>query len=202
MAIGNFGTRSDGAPWRSRSLQVLLTLSLIVVFLLSAMAAFADDPRVGKYNYDDWDSPDYCGTSCHIDFYRQWQQAMMSQSYTHHWDEIEYFKLAVPHADRDPKVAEVKAGCNGCHTPMSYLANDVPPPLPEENSRANEGVHCDFCHTVTGIAGDTAFNFNWVSEPGPAKYGPRGSGDSPARGAARSRISWALPNFAAPATMK
>ena len=186
MAIGNFCTRSDGAPWRSRSLQVLLTLSLIVVFLLSAMAAFADDPRVGKYKYDDWDSPDYCGTSCHIDFYRQWQQAMMSQSYTHHWDEIEYFKLAVPHADRDPKVAEVKAGCNGCHTPMSYLANDVPPPLPEENSRANEGVHCDFCHTVTGIAGDTAFNFNWVSEPGPTKYGPRGSGDSPAHDVAKS----------------
>ena len=46
---------------------------------------------------------------------RQHEQAMMSQSFTHHWDEIEYFELAVPHAAREPKVAGVKAGCNGCH---------------------------------------------------------------------------------------
>jgi hypothetical protein len=113
---------------------------------------------------------------------------MMSQSYTHHWDEIEYFKLAVPHAERDPKVAEVKAGCNGCHTPMAYLSNDVPPPLPAENSRANEGVHCDFCHTVTGIEGDTAFNFNWVSEPGLMKFGPRQTGQSPAHEMGKSEF--------------
>jgi hypothetical protein len=160
----------------------------MLAFLAALVVAAGEDARVGQYQYDDWDEPDYCGTSCHTDFYRQWQQSMMSQSYTHHWDEIEYFELAVPHAEKDPKVAEVKAGCNGCHTPMAYLAGDVPPPRPEEGSRANEGVHCDFCHTVTGISADTAFNFNWVSEPGEVKYGPRKQGESPAHEMAYSEF--------------
>ena len=104
---------------------------------------------------------------------------MMSQAYTHHWDEIEYFKLAVPHAEKDPVVAGVKAGCNGCHSPMAFLAGDVPPPTPDKNSRANESVSCDVCHSITGFEGDTPFNFNYVMEPGEIKYGPRDGDNSP-----------------------
>ncbi|MBS3944019.1 MAG: hypothetical protein KGZ42_00845, partial [Melioribacter sp.] len=81
--------------------------------------------KMGSFKYDDFKKPEYCGSSCHTDFYQQWKQAMMSQAYTHEWDEIEYFQLAVPHAERDEKVAEVKAGCNGCHSPIAYLAGDV-----------------------------------------------------------------------------
>jgi hypothetical protein len=152
--------------------KVLCLAALVVAILLSGNL-FAKDP--GGYQYDQWENPEYCGASCHVDIYRQWQQAMMSQSYTHHWDEIEYFKLAVPHAEQDAKVAEVKAGCNGCHAPFAFLSGDVPPPHPEEKSRANEGVACEVCHTVTGFEGDTPFNFNWTVEPGQKKYGPRPS---------------------------
>jgi nitrate/TMAO reductase-like tetraheme cytochrome c subunit len=109
----------------------------------------------------------------------QWQQAMMSQAYTHHWDEIEYFKLAVPHAEKDEKVAGVKAGCNGCHAPLAFIAGDVPPPLPAENSRANESVSCDVCHTITGIAEETPYNFNFTIKPGRTKYGNREGVESP-----------------------
>lgn len=134
----------------------------------------------GSINYEKFETPQYCGTTCHGDFYRQWQQAMMSQAYTHHWDEIEYFGLAVPHAEKDPKVAEVKAGCNGCHAPLSYLAGDVPPPRPEKNSRANESVSCDVCHSITGYEGDTPFNFNYIMDPGKNKYTSRkGDTESP-----------------------
>lgn len=135
--------------------------------------------QMGQYSYDDFQLPKFCGTSCHVDFYRQWEQEMHSQAYVHHWDEIEYFKLAVPHARKDPKVAEVEAGCNGCHAPISYLAGDVPPPLPEENSRANEAVSCDVCHSITGFAGDVPHNFNYTIEPGNVKNGPRGGVSSP-----------------------
>ena len=159
----------------------LVSLAVIIPYaLLSPGISAADDPKLDSRKYDDYDKPAYCGTSCHIDFYRQWQQAMMSQAYTHHWDEIEYFVLAVPHAEKDPKVAEVRAGCNGCHTPLAFMAGDVPPPRPEENSRANESVSCEVCHTVTGFVGETPHNFNWVSEPGRNKYGPRSTGESPA----------------------
>ena len=76
-------------------------------------------------------------------------------------------------------MAGVKAGCNGCHAPIAFLAGDVPPPLPSTNSRANESVSCEVCHTVTGFAGDTPHNFNWISEPGKTKYGPREGKNSP-----------------------
>lgn len=158
------------------------SLFLILTFLTNGFAQTkAGADALGTRKYDEYKTPQFCGTSCHVDFYQQWQQAMMSQAYTHHWDEIEYFKLAVPHAEKDPIVAEVKAGCNGCHAPISFLVGDVPPPKPEMKSRANESVSCDLCHTISGFAGDTPFNFNYMSNPGDGKtkYGPRGTGNSP-----------------------
>ena len=174
--------RSSGISKRCLCLLILIS----VFTLTTAGRAVSAEGTPGVRQYDEWDTPDYCGTSCHVDIYRQWQQAMMSQSYTHHWDEIEYFKLAIPHAEKEEFVAEVREGCNGCHAPVSFLVGDVPPPRPEENSRANEGVQCDLCHTVTGFEGDTPFNFNFISSPGNIKYGPRVTVDSPAHEGAKS----------------
>src|SRR4030042_787213 len=115
-----------------------LVLVFAVIFFLGltmAQAPKRGDAALGTRKYADSQPPQFCGTSCHTDIYRQWQQAMMSQAYTHHWDEIEYFRLAVPHAEKDSVVAGVKAGCNGCHTPVAFLAGDVPPPAPSKHSR-------------------------------------------------------------------
>jgi hypothetical protein len=149
----------------------LVLLAILLCPILGAETRF--------HELSEFDTPVFCG-SCHVDIARQHEQAMMAQSYTHHWDEIEYFELAVPHADKEPKVAEVKAGCNGCHTPIAYLAGQVPPPRPEANTRANEGVSCDVCHSITGFEGDTPFNFNWTMETGKTQQGTRGGNESPA----------------------
>ncbi|NIM65425.1 MAG: hypothetical protein GTO51_05470 [Candidatus Latescibacteria bacterium] len=138
----------------------------------------AGDRALGTREYDQYERPTVC-RSCHADFYQQWTQAMMSQAYTHHWDEIEYFELAVPHAEKDEMVAGVKAGCNGCHAPLAFMAGDVPPPRPEENSRANESVSCDVCHTIIGFEGETPHNYNYISSPGRMKYGPKPGLESP-----------------------
>lgn len=155
-------------------------LAVLCLFLpaLAAAATPAGDAALGTRSYDDYERPQACAT-CHVDIARQHEQAMMSQAYTHHWDAIEYFGLAVPHAEKEPKVAGVKAGCNGCHAPVAFLAGDVPPPHPEAGSRANESVSCDLCHTITGFEGDIPFNFNWISEPGRVKQGPRAGRVSP-----------------------
>jgi hypothetical protein len=158
----------------------MLLLIILLPALLVGQEIKVGDEALGTRKYADFEKPEVCGSSCHIDFYQQWKQAMMSQAYTHHWDEIEYFKLAVPHAEKDQKVAGVKAGCNGCHSPIAFLAGDVPPPKPEANSRANESVSCDFCHTVTGFKGDVPHNYNYISEPGKVKYGNREGVVSPA----------------------
>ncbi|NIW92590.1 MAG: hypothetical protein GWN14_23785, partial [candidate division Zixibacteria bacterium] len=158
-----------------------LLLSLLIIFFMTSLSAEelpAGDHALGTKSYDQFEKPETC-KSCHVDFYQQWTQAMMSQAYTHHWDEIEYFKLAVPHAEKDSVVAGVKAGCNGCHAPLAFLAGDVPPPRPEENSRANESVSCDVCHTIKGFEGDVPFNFNYISDPGRTKYGNKTGKTSP-----------------------
>ncbi len=152
-------------------------IPVLIVLVPLLFAAYAEDPPESEYTYDSWEEPEACG-ECHADFYTQWRQSMMSQSFTHHWDEIEYFKLAVPHAEKDEIVAEVKAGCNGCHSPMAFLTGDIPPARPSEGTRANDGVHCDFCHTIAGHKGDIPYNFNFEVSPGEVKYGPRAEVES------------------------
>jgi Cytochrome c554 and c-prime/NapC/NirT cytochrome c family, N-terminal region len=149
-------------------LSVIFALVFISSSLISQIAT-----KHGELSYKDFKTPNFCGAACHTDFYQQWKQAMMSQSYTHLWDEIEYFKLAIPHANKDEKVAEIRDGCNGCHAPISYVSGDTPPPRPEMNSRANEGVSCEVCHSITGFEGDTPFNFNYIMKPGKTKYSSR-----------------------------
>jgi hypothetical protein len=175
------------------SIITMLVVTAAILGFVFAPLIGQDAPKAGEYalgtrSYDDYDTPEYCGSSCHIDFYQQWKQMMMSQAYTHHWDEIEYFKLAVPHQEKVAALKGVADGCNGCHAPLAFLAGDVTPPHPSEGSRANESVSCDLCHSITGFEGDTPFNFNWISEPGDVKYGPRGTGESPDHEIAKSEF--------------
>jgi hypothetical protein len=146
--------------------------------MVVSMLLRADEGLLGSRKYEDYEKPQAC-QSCHTDIYYQWDQAMMSKSYTHHWDEIEYFDLAVAHAQKAPELKPVVDGCNGCHTPLAYLAGDVTPPRPQEGSRANEGVSCDLCHTITSINGEVPFNFSYVTEPGRIKNGAKPGLESP-----------------------
>jgi hypothetical protein len=157
--------------------KILLMSTLLLAPCLVWAGPVSDDAH-GTRSYDEYEKPQVC-KSCHDNIYEQWSQAMMSQAFTHHWDEIEYFELAVPHAEKDEMVAGVKDGCNGCHAPTSFLAGDTPPPRPEENSRANESVHCDHCHTVIGFEGEVPHNFNWITSPGRIKQGPKPGAVSP-----------------------
>jgi len=182
--------RIAGIPLKTRGQffsLIAMVLAVLVIMLSNDAAAQAKsgEHALGTRSYDEYDTPQFCGTSCHIDLYRQWTQSMMSQAYTHHWDEIEYFDLAVPHAKKMGN-ENISHGCNGCHTPLAFLAGDVTPPRPEENSRANESVSCELCHTVIGFEGDIPHNFNWISQPGKIKYGPRETVDSPIHQGAKS----------------
>jgi nitrate/TMAO reductase-like tetraheme cytochrome c subunit len=162
----------------------MLRVSLALMIISGTSSIQADEPAkvgdeaLGTQPYERFEFPQACA-ACHLNIARQHEQAMMSQAYTHHWDEIEYFELAVPHSEKEPKVAGVKAGCNGCHAPLAFLAGDIPPQPPAANSRANEGVTCDLCHTITGFQGDVPVNFNWIVSPGSVKQGTRAGAESP-----------------------
>ncbi len=153
------------------------SLGWVSVLLIGAGMAVAEPPpagdaALGTQPYDRFEPDSFCA-ECHLDLARQHHQALMSQSYVHAWDEIEYFKLALPHSAKEPKVAGVRAGCMGCHAPLAFLAGDIPPQAPAAGTRANEGVSCDLCHSITGFAGEVPFNFNYIVEPGDVQQGVR-----------------------------
>ncbi len=161
-------------------MRLFLTLIILVVSIpvISQSSEEQKGPK-GKYAYDDFETPAYC-KQCHNAFFQQWDQAMMSDAYTHEWDEIEYFKLAVAHSENDPEMEGVHEGCNGCHSPLAFAAGDMPPPRPAEDSRANESVSCEVCHNIKEVHGDPPFNYKYTLEPGDTKFSSRtGKKESP-----------------------
>jgi len=125
-----------------------------------------------KYSFKDFESAKKC-KSCHPGLYEQWSQAMMSQAYTHHWDEIEYFDLAVAHAKAKPELKDAVDGCNGCHAPLAFMSGPFPPPRPAEKSMANESVSCEVCHLIQSAQTDPPYNYSYLIKPGMTKYSGR-----------------------------
>jgi hypothetical protein len=145
-----------------------VTLLLTAALLTGAFMSKSQTDLKGKYAYKDFESARKCG-SCHPGIYEQWKQSMMSQAYTHHWDEIEYFDLAVAHAEADPSFKDAVDGCNGCHAPLAWMAGVLPPARPEANTMANESVSCEVCHLMQHSQTDPPFNFSYYIVPGETK---------------------------------
>ncbi len=150
---------------------VLVVSSIVITAFTYGFLTYQEDMKA-RYSYDDFEPASDC-QFCHPEFYEQWSQSMMSQSYTHHWDEIEYFDLAVAHAKANPEIKDVIDGCNGCHSPIAFMGGPLPPPRPDENSMANESVSCEVCHLIKASQTDPPFNFSYLIEPGAAKYSSR-----------------------------
>jgi len=153
---------------------ILIPVCAILVFLtaFTIRSTMSQEDLKGKYKFKDFESANKC-RSCHPGFYEQWSQSMMSQAYTHHWDEIEYFGLAVAHAAANPELKDVVDGCNGCHTPMAFMNGSFPPPRPSEKSMANESVSCEVCHLTQSAQTEPPYNFSYMIVPGITKYSGR-----------------------------
>jgi nitrate/TMAO reductase-like tetraheme cytochrome c subunit len=145
---------------------------LASIMMITAFRPGMPDDKKGAYAYKDFESAKKCRT-CHGAFYEQWSQSMMSQAYTHQWDEIEYFDLAVAHSEKVPELKDVVDGCNGCHAPLAFMADQLPPARPSEGTMANESVSCEVCHLIQGTASDPPYNFSYVIQPGMTKYSSR-----------------------------
>ncbi len=145
---------------------------LLGMLMVLIVPGYLFGAQMGSHKYSDFSKPKRCGM-CHKEIYQEWQSNMMSRSFTHEWDQVEYFKLALPHSKKLAKVAGVKAGCIACHGPLAFLSGDIPPKEASANTRANEGVSCDVCHSITGTTEKEPFNFSFTIEPGKVKNGPR-----------------------------
>jgi hypothetical protein len=147
-------------------------VSLVVALIFVAMCPLTWGAEMGKFKYEDFKSPKRCGV-CHQQIYQEWEQCLMAKSFTHAWDDVEYFKLALPHAMKFAKVAGVKGGCIACHGPLAFLTGDIPPKPPAAGTRVNEGVSCEVCHSITGTTKEVPYNFSYTIQPSEVKQGHR-----------------------------
>lgn len=155
-----------------RRIVLAATIVLVLVSAFTNRIISSQEELKGKYKLKDFESAKKCKT-CHTGIYEQWSQAMMSQAYSHPWDEIEYFDLAVAHAAAKPELKDAVDGCNGCHTPITFMGGTLPPPRPSEKSIANESVSCEVCHLIQSSSVDPPVNYSYIIEPGMTKYAVR-----------------------------
>ena len=167
---------------RSKYTAVALSLILISTLFASSLSGCSDSSKgkevyQGMYSYDDFNTPTTCG-ECHTQIYSDWSKSLMGMNYVKQWKQVEYFELAYPHSQHLEKVAGIESGCIMCHAPLAFLTDDIPPAKAEEGTRANEGVSCEICHSLTGSSEEAPFNFSAIMNLGNIKYGPRTNSES------------------------
>lgn len=136
------------------------------VFILIAIFALAGCGKKKTTSSRQFVKSEVC-RDCHEDFFSQWSTTMHSYSQA---DPL-YQKLYLQ-ADKDTKgKAEEYCAAARCHTPIGNLAGEIPPISGSKLSKvAQEGVNCDFCHTVSEVK--KVGQGGYISSPGPTKRGP------------------------------
>lgn len=167
---------------KSKSGSIVLSLILLSTLFASSLSGCSDTSQgkavyQGMYTYDDFNSPDTCG-SCHQQIYSDWSKSLMATNYVQQWKHIEYFDLAYAQSQQVDEVAGVASGCIQCHGPLAFLSGDIPPAPASAGTRVNEGVSCEICHSMTGSYEEIPFNFSAIMNLGDTKYGPRNDSES------------------------
>lgn len=108
--------------------------------------------------------PDTCG-SCHSQLFSQWKGSMHNNAQI---DPI--YQKVVAQASKETG-GSIDSFCSRCHTPIGTMAGEVPPLDGSKASAiAQQGIQCDFCHTVSDATG--VGNGAFKNQPGAVKRGP------------------------------
>ncbi len=138
---------------------------LIPVFLITISCK-----KNGHFELSRFVKPAICG-SCHDEIYKQWQGSMHNLS---HKDTL-YREVAWHDVTglTDPDEISEAELCVKCHTPIGYITglltktSDYQKKLP---AIAEEGIQCDYCHSMTGARRN--YNSFYKLDPGQGEENP------------------------------
>ena len=126
----------------------------------------AETPRLNPTGF----TPSQVCGACHQDIYAMWKDSKHARAF-----ENSIFTAA--YRDVQRAGGDARRLCLRCHAPIASLTGD----LEAQQTITREGVTCDFCHSVTGVAiRDTDSPF--VVEVGTTKRGPKVGSSSKAHG--------------------
>lgn len=140
---------------------------VLVPFILCASSLGAGI-KVPVLHEDAFNSSRLCSV-CHVDIYGHWESSRHSRSLTNPAFEYAYLK-----AYHDTK-GDAKMTCLRCHAPTVTVTEDYG----MEQDITQEGVTCDFCHSVHELKQKDGV-VEYVVKLEGVKYGPFNEGHSPA----------------------
>jgi hypothetical protein len=114
---------------------------------------------------DTFEDPGVCA-GCHDEIHEAWSTSMHAFAWTDPWYQADFQRA---HAETGGATDMV---CGPCHAPIAARTGQLPPADGSAfDDVSRQGISCDFCHTVSGLA--TTSNMGHVSAPGAVKRGPR-----------------------------
>ncbi len=133
--------------------------SAAILFILFIAAVFVVEGDAGEKSY----APSTDCKKCHERQYLSWDADMHAKSVSEKnilFTKI--FDLAMEETD-----GALREQCLSCHAPIAVELGD----LKLKKDISEEGVNCDYCHTLKGVTG-TDGALTLISSPGETKYGP------------------------------
>jgi hypothetical protein len=123
--------------------------------------------------YHFFEDPQVCA-GCHWDKFERWNVSQHSKGFTGDFFQKQFYDLVLASESFAPELKDVKDGCIGCHSPSAFLAGEMVPPeaVSYDNhwnagdgykTRADRGIFCDFCHTISHFRNEPPFNHDYVS---------------------------------------
>jgi hypothetical protein len=151
-------------------LRSLAVVSIVVGWGIPVMGA-PDDLRPGVLN------PSATCGECHEKIYSMWQRSMHSLAYKDPIFQTSYMQAYLETA------GEARSVCIKCHAPAALIAGDREAQQPV----SQEGVTCDFCHSIVSVDLKKRNGRFQVSLDG-AKRGPLADAESPVHGVVKSQL--------------
>lgn len=132
----------------------------ILSILIIPGAVLAQTAEMPRLNPSGFTSSQVCG-ACHQDIYAMWKASKHARAF-------ENPIFAAAYRDVQRGEADARRMCLRCHAPIAKITGD----LDARQAITREGVACDFCHSVVGVAIRDAES-PFVVEVGGTKHGPR-----------------------------
>lgn len=150
---------------------LLPVFAILTGFIITASGSDNTETSVNRFEAGAFENPANCA-GCHGDIHAAWSKSKHAFAWRDEFYQPDYIK-----ASRETE-GLTDVFCGECHAPTARRTGQIPPPdgsLFDDVSK--QGVHCDYCHTVSEVI--EPFNIKTVSDPGSVKRGPRGDGESP-----------------------
>lgn len=138
----------------------------VLLIMGAPLVRAAEPPRLNPTGF----TPGQVCGACHQDIYAMWKDSKHARAF-------ENPIFAAAYRDLQRAGGDARRLCLRCHAPIAGLTGD----LEAQQAITREGVTCDFCHSVSGVAiRDTDSPF--VVDVGTTKRGPKVGSRSTAHG--------------------